>query len=81
MHQFREQELTAAYIGLEQTESSEYHRIRLGQVQLVYVTPESSVDNDYHRKMLHEDTVCENLVVIVDEAHCIKRHSWLIDII
>ena len=50
-------------------------RVIKGEYQLVFITPESIMENTKFRRMLHSDEYRKELVaVVVDEAHCIK--TW-----
>ena len=45
------------------------------KVQLVYVSPESIINNEKYRRMLLSTAYKDNLVgLVVDEAHCVK--TW-----
>ena len=48
-----------------------------GKIQLVYISPESLLENDCFRAMLLTDFYQKNLrALVVDEAHCVKL--WLV---
>jgi len=67
--------LDVEFIGEAQTDRLCKKRVLAGKVQLVYVTPESILDNRIFREMLLSPPYQENLVAVaVDEAHCVK--SW-----
>ena len=62
--------LDVEFIGEAQTDRLCKKRVLAGKVQLVYVTPESILDNRIFREMLLSPPYQENLVAIaVDEAH------------
>lgn len=46
-----------------------------GEVQLVFISPESLISNKAYRRMLFSDIYQQHLVaLVVDEAHCVK--TW-----
>ena len=48
-----------------------------GQVQLVYISPESLLQNRHYRNMLKSAKYQERMIAfVVDEAHCVK--FWLV---
>ena len=66
--------LTAEFVGEAQTDAAE-RRVLRGEAQLVFITPESLIDNTLYRNMLLSTKYKENLVaLVVDEAHCVK--TW-----
>ena len=72
---FDKRGITSAFCGSEQKNADVYRIVRTGKVQLVYITPETLVDNSLHRSMLLESSFKENLIAfVIDEAHCIK--TW-----
>ena len=47
-----------------------------GQIQLVYISPESLLENKRYRNMLSSKVYQEKMVaLVVDEAHCMKFWS------
>ena len=45
-----------------------------GKYQLLYVSPESLVQNPSWREMLHSEVYRERLIAcVVDEVHCVKK--------
>ena len=59
----------------ELTNKKTEDKIIAGEVQLVYISPESIVNNRKFRKMLLSAVYTENLMgLVVDEAHCVK--TW-----
>ena len=67
--------LSTEYVGEEQTDLATKHKVLRGEIQLVFITPESIILNSMYRKMLRSAIYMENLaVVLVDEAHCVK--TW-----
>lgn len=50
-------------------------RVTKGEVQLVFISPESLISNKTYRRMLLSDTYQQHLVaLVIDEAHCVK--TW-----
>ena len=48
-----------------------------GEVQLLFISPESIINSPYYRKMLLSTTYKSKLVavvIVVDEAHCVKMN-------
>jgi len=44
-----------------------------GKIQLLYISPESLMNNKNFHDMLHSDVYKANLkALVVDEAHCVK---------
>lgn len=67
--------LKTEYVGESQFNSTAEDRILKGEVQLVYISPESLLTNVKFRKMLLSTPYRENLVaLVVDEAHCVR--TW-----
>ena len=67
--------LTAEFVGEAQTDHAAERRVLRGEAQLVFITPESLIDNTLYRNMLLSTKYKENLVaLVVDEAHCVK--TW-----
>ena len=65
--------LTVEFVGSTQDNSDAIEAVLNGKVQLVYISPESVLNNKNFRGMLQRDIYQENLVaLVVDEAHCIK---------
>ena len=49
-------------------------RLKKGECQLIYITPEAVICNPYWRELLRTDAYQKNLVaLVVDEAHCVKK--------
>ena len=68
-------ELDIEFVGEVQTDKQCKKRVLEGKVQLVYITPESIIENKIFREMLLSSPYQENLVALaVDESHCVK--SW-----
>ena len=44
-----------------------------GKIQLLYISPESLINNKSFQDMLHSDVYKQNLkALVVDEEHCVK---------
>ena len=67
--------LNAEFVGEEQTDKSIIQRVIKGKVQLVFISPESILNNPMFRNMLHSQHYRNKLVALaIDEAHCVK--TW-----
>ena len=67
--------LSVEFIGEAQTDKLRKEQVLQGNVQLVYATPESIIENRKYREMLLSPPYQKNLVALaVDEVHCVK--SW-----
>lgn len=67
--------LNTEFVGESQSNSAAEDSILKGEVQLVYISPESLLHNIKFRKMLLSAPYRENLVaLVIDEAHCVK--TW-----
>lgn len=65
--------LSSEFVGGEQEDPHVTRRVVKGEVQLVYITPESLIENTLYRNMLLSQSYTEKLVaLVVDEAHCVK---------
>ncbi len=65
--------LTTEFICGEQTDPLVRERVKKGEVQLVFITPESVIENQTYRNMLLSPPYRKSLVaLVVDEAHCVK---------
>ena len=63
------------FIGDSQTDPSVRKKVLRGELELVYTTPESLINNCVYREMLMSPVYKENLRgLVVDEAHCVK--TW-----
>ena len=64
--------LITEYIA-QQTDKDARTRVLNGEVQLVFITPESLLNTPEYRNMLLSTPYSKNLVgIAVDEAHCVK---------
>ena len=63
------------FIGDSQTDPSVRKKVLRGELELVYTTPESLINNCVYQEMLMSPVYKENLRgLVVDEAHCVK--TW-----
>ena len=74
MDQQQKFSLATEFVGEAQQDHSAIARVKEGQVQLMYISPESLLTNHLWRELLRSDVYRENLVAfVVDEAHCVKQ--------
>ena len=67
--------ITAEYVGKVQEDPQVVGRVLKGQLQLLFISPESLLNNSKYRSMLLIPRYYEHLVaVVIDEAHCVK--TW-----
>ena len=65
--------LSCEYVG-EGVETAAIDRVKNGECQLVFITPEAVICSTYWRELLRTDIYQKNLVaLVVDEAHCVKK--------
>ena len=65
--------LKAEFVGKAQTDVEVVKKVLHGDVQLLFISPESIINNTKYRIMLLSTTYKTKLVaVVVDEAHCVK---------
>lgn len=65
--------LTVEFVGSAQDDGDATEAVLSGKVQLVYISPESVLNNKKFRGMFLREMYQENLVaLVVDEAHCVK---------
>ena len=73
-HKFSPMGLCTEYVCDSQDRTVKARVIK-GEVQLVFISPESLISNKAYRRMLLSDIYQQHLVaLVVDEAHCIK--TW-----
>ena len=64
--------LKAAYVGSEK--EKEFDGVVNGDVQLVYLSPESVLSQTHWREMFKTPCYCDNLVCLaIDEAHLVEK--------
>ena len=67
--------INAAYVGEQQIDWQETKRVLEGNIEIVFISPESIIHNKAFRNMLRSEAYKERMVaLIVDEAHCVK--TW-----
>ena len=67
--------LQVEFVGEEQTDTGSEERVLKGNIQLVYISPESAICNRKYRNMFMSTPYRKSLVALaVDEAHCVK--TW-----
>ena len=72
---FSPRSLRTEFIGEAQLDRDAVQQVLAGDVQLVFISPESIINNPTYRNMLLSAPYKEKLVaLIVDEAHCVK--TW-----
>ena len=65
--------IRAEFVGSTQQDESAIDDILHGRVQLVYISPESLLNNIMFRAMFQTENYKANLIaLVVDEAHCVK---------
>ena len=68
--------VSAAYISSETDDRAQCKAILRGEVQIVFIGPESLLQNTTWREMLRTPVYKSNLVAfVVDEVHCVPK--WL----
>ena len=66
--------IAAEFVGELQQDIDAMDNVRTGQCQLVYISPESILQNPQWHKMLLTSAYKENLAgLVIDEAHCITK--------
>ena len=74
---FMQKGLSVQFVGNAQTDERVLLPVLNGEIQLVYISPESVLLNRRYRNMLSSQVYQEKLkAFIVDEAHCVK--FWLV---
>ena len=65
--------ISSEFVGGDQTDPIVIKKILEGAVQLVFITPESIIENTLYRNMLLSQPYIDRLVaLVVDEAHCVS---------
>ena len=73
---FIEMGLSTDFVGESQSDRHVVKAVTDGSIQLVFISPESLLNNLTFRNMLLSTVYKDNLVALaIDEAHCIK--TWL----
>jgi bloom syndrome protein len=69
--------ITTDFVGEDQMDEDVISKVLNGEIQLLYISPESLICNRLYRNMLLSPVYKERLVALaVDEAHCVKM--WLV---
>lgn len=72
-NKFTKKGIQAEFVGRGQEDTAAISAVVNGDIQLVYVSPESLLCNSKFRNMLLSDKYKKNLrALVIDEAHCIK---------
>lgn len=70
---FIHRSISVEFVGEAQCDEGAVTAVVNGQVQLVYISPESLLNNGQFRNMLLGDRYQQKLVALtVDEAHCVQ---------
>ena len=65
--------ISVEFVGEAQEEDAAVTAVVVGDIQLVYISPESLLCNPRFRNMLLSESYKRNLrALVVDEAHCVK---------
>ena len=71
--QLQDKGISASYVASDQDELT-HRKIEQGCYNLVYMSPESSLDNERWRSMLTSNVYSSSLVgVAVDDVHCVTQ--------
>ena len=79
-NKFIKRGIRAEFVGKAQEDTEAMSAVVNGDIQLLYISPESLLHNFKFRNMLLLDKYKRNLrALVVDEAHCVKLwYVWLI---
>jgi bloom syndrome protein len=67
--------ISTEFLGEDQMDQNVIKNVLMGNVQLVYISPECVMNNIMYRNMILSPTYNEKLVaLVIDEVHCVK--SW-----
>jgi len=74
---FEKMGIGAEFVGEAQDSQVAIDNVIAGRIQLLFISPESLLNNKSYRGVLLSDKYKEKLVaVVVDEAHCVK--TWYV---
>ena len=74
-NKYRNDHFMVDFVGEAQVDPAVYKKVQAGDVQLLYISPESIIENPRYRDILLTPIYVNKLVaVVIDEAHCIK--TW-----
>lgn len=72
---FQKKGLNVEFVGKAQNDENVIGAVLGGEVQMVFISPESLLNNKKIRSMLLRDVYQKRMVaLIVDEAHCVQ--TW-----
>ena len=78
---FLQKGLRVDFVGQAQHNEQALEAVINGQIQLVYISPESLLENKRYRNMLSSKVYQEKMVaLVVDEAHCVKFWSVILSV-
>ena len=70
---FKQTGIRVEFVGEAQTDEQIVRDAVSGNIQLLYISPESLLKNKHFHGMLHSTKYQENMrALVVDEAHCVK---------
>lgn len=70
---FSHRGITVDFVGAAQEDEKVIEAVLNGDVQLVYISPESLLNNYHFYHMLQTKKYQENMkCLVIDEAHCVK---------
>lgn len=70
--EFTPTKVSVEFVGEAQDDDAVVKKVLKGDIQLVYISPESILNNKRYRDMLHKSSYQQRLVaIVVDEAHCV----------
>ena len=76
-NKFTLRDIKTEFVGDAQRCEQAVEAVINGQVQLVYISPESLLQNRRYQNMLKSAKYQERMIAfVVDEAHCVK--FWLV---
>ena len=71
---FSSRGLNCEFVGTYQTDANAVLKVKNGDCQLIYISPESMLAVPYWRQMFQSTVYQDNLVcVIIDEAHFVEK--------
>ena len=78
---FLQKGLRVDFVGQAQHNEQALEAVINGQIQLVYISPESLLENKRYCNMLSSKVYQEKMVaLVVDEAHCVKFWSVILSV-
>ena len=65
--------ISVEFVGEAQTDNDACTKVVNGEVQLVYISPESMLNTKRYWHMFQSDSYQNKMIAfVVDEAHCVK---------